>query len=69
MSHADRFDLDPATRRRPGLARRARLTAAGAEGAAWPAAVAAAVDVLFRQRNTAPGWVFGNPRVHAVTAR
>jgi hypothetical protein len=30
------------------LARRARLAAAGAEGAAWPPAVAAAADVLFR---------------------
>lgn len=42
---------------------------AGAEQAGAGAAVAVAIDVLFRRSNTASGWAFRNPRVRAVTAR
>ncbi|HEU4733693.1 MAG TPA: hypothetical protein VFT22_37625, partial [Kofleriaceae bacterium] len=49
------------------LARRARLAAAGAEGAAWPSAVSATVDLLLRADNPGSGWAFRNGHVRGVT--
>jgi hypothetical protein len=49
------------------LARRARLSATGAEGKAWESAVSGVVDVLFRASNDGSGWAFRNPRIRPVS--
>jgi hypothetical protein len=49
------------------LARRARLSATGAEGKAWESAVSGAVDVLFRASDNGSGWAFRNNHIRAVS--
>jgi hypothetical protein len=49
------------------LGKQARIAAAAGEGAAWPTAVHAVVDLMFRGANDGAGWTFRNDHVRAVT--